>query len=197
MSTFPENPGQSDSVRDALRRSRLVAREAMTEEEHHLASTLIEEALFQHLANRVPGLLAFCWPIRREFDPLPLLARLCGLGWRACMPVVVAPNAPMAFHEWSPQAAMKPGYYDIPVPVVATPVHPDLVLLPLVAFDSHCYRLGYGGGYFDRTLAALTPQPITIGIGFELARVDSISPETHDVALDYVVTEAGIFACPD
>jgi len=113
------------------------------------------------------------------------------------MPVVVAPNAPMAFHEWSPQTAMKPGYYDIPVPVVANPVQPDLVLLPLVAFDSHCYRLGYGGGYFDRTLAALTPQPITIGIGFELARVDSISPETHDVALDFVVTEAGIFACPD
>jgi len=89
---------------------------------------------------------------------------------------------------------MKPGHYDIPVPVEAIELLPDQVLVPLVAFDAQGYRLGYGGGYFDRTLAALAPPPATIGVGFEVGRVDSIAPEAHDIPLDHIVTEAGFFS---
>ena len=69
---------------------------------------------------------------------------------------------------------------------------PNIILLPLVAFDRQGFRLGYGGGYFDRTLAALVPRPLAIGVGFELARVADIRPQAHDLPLDAVVTEAGI-----
>ena len=193
MSTLAENLGQNDSVRNALRRRCLTAREAMAEESHEAASEKIQAALWQHLASRQAGTLAFCWPLRREFDPLPLARKLHQIGWQICMPVVVAPEAAMEFRQWTPQSAMKPGYYDIPVPAAEVPAQPDVVLVPLVAFDHQGYRLGYGGGYFDRTLAALSPLPMTIGIGFELARVDSIFPEAHDVALDFIVTEAGFF----
>ena len=72
----------------------------------------------------------------------------------------------------------------------------SVVLLPLVAFDARGYRLGYGGGYFDRTLAALDPHPLTIGVGFELGRVETIHPEPHDIALACIATERGLFTCP-
>lgn len=196
MSAFSENPGQNDSVRADLRRRCLAAREAMTERQHRDASNRIHELLSQHLAALTPGVLAFCWPMRGEFDPLPLARQLIAAGWRTCMPVVVQPAAAMVCHEWSAEMAMKPGLYDIPVPAHSQVLQPDVMLLPLVAFDRQGYRLGYGGGYFDRTLAGLSPQPITIGVGFELARVPSIFPETHDIPLDCIVTEAGLFRCP-
>jgi 5,10-methenyltetrahydrofolate synthetase len=194
VSAFPENPGQSDSVRAALRRHCLAAREALTEAQHHVHSMHIEDILFRHFSAQPPQTLAFCWPMRREFDPRPLMGRLLALGWQACMPVVIAPDTPMAFHRWYPEAAMKPGHYDIPVPAEAIELLPDQVLVPLVAFDAQGYRLGYGGGYFDRTLAALAPLPATIGVGFEVGRVDSIGPEAHDIPLDHIVTEAGFFS---
>ncbi|GAB2180791.1 hypothetical protein DLREEDagrD3_10140 [Denitratisoma sp. agr-D3] len=130
--------------------------------------------------------------MRQEFDARPLAARLHSLGWDLALPVVAAPDSPLVFHRWGPDAAMVPGAYDIPVPAVAAPLVPDYLLVPLVAFDRHGYRLGYGGGYFDRTLAALSPAPVALGVGFELARVDSIYPEAHDRPLDYLVTEAGL-----
>lgn len=79
----------------------------------------------------------------------------------------------------------------IPIPADGAVLVPDVVLLPLVAFDRRGFRLGYGGGYFDRTLAAIVPRPFTVGIGFEIARVDTIQPQQHDIPLDAVVTEAG------
>lgn len=164
----------------------------MGEAEHRRASTLIQGHLLQALGRRSPGALGFCWPVRSEFDPLPLAFELHHRGWQLCMPVVVAAASPMAFRLWTPHTAMKPGYYGIPIPDDETAVAPDTLLLPLVAFDPHGYRLGYGGGYFDRTLAALTPRPTTLGVGFELGRVDTTHPGRYDIPLDQVVTEAGI-----
>lgn len=165
----------------------------MPEAQHAHASTRIEALLFQLLGAQSPGTLAFCWPIQREYDPLPLMLRLHDSGWRFGMPVVVQPDAPMAFHRWTPDTVMTPGHFGIPVPTEQTEVRPDWVLLPLVAFDARGYRIGYGGGYFDRTLAELIPRPRCIGVGFELGRVSSIGPESHDVPVDYLVTEAGVF----
>ena len=112
-------------------------------------------------------------------------------GWRACQPVVVAPAAPMHFLAWTPDAPMTADRHGIPIPATAPCAAPDVLLLPLVAFDGEGYRIGYGGGYFDRTLAALRPRPLTIGVGFEVGRVDSVRPQAHDIRLDLIVTEAG------
>ena len=86
--------------------------------------------------------------------------------------------------------AMASGVYDIPVPEARNVVRPDVVLAPLVGFDAENYRLGYGGGYFDRTLAALAPRPVAIGVGFEVQHLDSVYPRPHDIPMEVIVTEA-------
>jgi 5-formyltetrahydrofolate cyclo-ligase len=86
---------------------------------------------------------------------------------------------------------MTPGVYDIPVPAMRDVVVPAVLLVPVVGFDRTNYRLGYGGGYYDRTLAAADPRPMAIGVGFELSRLNTIHPQPHDIPLDAVVTEAG------
>jgi 5,10-methenyltetrahydrofolate synthetase len=98
----------------------------------------------------------------------------------------------MQFRLWRPDSPMTDDRHGIPIPDTPACEAPDIVLLPLVAFDDQGYRIGYGGGYFDRTLAALDPRPFAIGVGFELARVESVRPEPHDIRLDAIVTEAGL-----
>jgi 5,10-methenyltetrahydrofolate synthetase len=88
---------------------------------------------------------------------------------------------------------LAPDRYGIPTPLAGDFVQPDLILLPLNGFDTAGYRLGYGGGYFDRTLAVLSPRPLAVGVGFEINRVGSIRPESHDQRLDWIITEAGSF----
>lgn len=177
--------------RAALRTARLAAREALSPADHAARSARIETHLATLLATRPAGTLAFCAAVRKEFDARPLVTRLLAAGWRAAMPVVLAPAAPMVFRAWSPQTPMATDRHGIPIPAQGLAVSPDVVLLPLVAFDGAGYRIGYGGGYFDRTLAATVPRPWSIGVGFELGRVDSIRPEAHDWPLDALVTEAG------
>lgn len=180
------------AVRDVLRRAMIVARQAMPAEAQQRASERILDHLAGLLLPRPAGTLGFCWPIRAEVDCRPLVARLITAGWLATMPTVVAAAAPMEFRGWAPDAPMTVDPYGIPVPATAAGPAPDVLLLPLVAFDSAGYRLGYGGGYFDRTLAACTPRPQAIGIGFDFCAVASIHPEAHDQPLDLVVTESGI-----
>jgi 5-formyltetrahydrofolate cyclo-ligase len=121
------------------------------------------------LTSLPPQTLAFCAPVRGEFDARPLATELLGCGWQAAMPVVVAPAAPMVFRAWSPDPRWAPTATASRSRRSGPELRPDIVLLPLVAFDAQCFRLGYGGGYFDRTLAALVPRPQAIGVGFELA----------------------------
>lgn len=186
----------SPSFRAALRQEKIAARVALDAATHAELSTRLaahlEPLLLAQAAALTTPTLAFCAPVRNEFDARPLAARLIRQGWRAAMPVVIAPATPMIFRAWTPHAPMSRDRHGIPIPTAGEELVPDIVLLPLVAFDAAGYRLGYGGGYFDRTLAALVPRPFTIGIGFELARVPSIHPQTHDAPLDAVVTEAGI-----
>ena len=188
----PENPAVNIVNRDALRRDRVALRQALTADRHAQFSAAIDASLTKFLTAHPPGTLAFCWPIRAEFDCRPLAQRLLAKGWRACIPTVVGANAAMVFRAWSPGAPMSQDHHGIPIPAQNTLLTPDVVLLPLVAFDAAGFRLGYGGGYFDRTLTALVPRPMAIGVGFELARVDSIRPEPHDIPLDVIVTEAGL-----
>lgn len=181
------------SFRNALRNRLIAAREALPAELHAQRSRQIERHLGALVDVLSPAVLAFCWPFRGEFDARALVvARLPG-GLRACLPVVVDNGRPLEFREWSPQSEMIEDRYGIHIPARGETLRPDAILMPLNAFDAAGYRLGYGGGYFDRSLAALSPRPRAVGVGFELARVDSIRPQAYDLPMDFIVTEAGAF----
>ena len=144
-------------------------------------------------AGEVRGRTVGCyWPIRGEPDLRPWLAGLVERGAVCALPVVVAPRQPLAFHRWRPGERLVPGHWNIPVPAEPVPVVPDLVIAPLVGFDAGCYRLGYGGGFFDRTLAGLRGRVQAIGIGYASARLATIFPQWHDVPMDLLVTEEGV-----
>ena len=114
-------------------------------------------------------------------------------GATLALPEVQENSAPLRFRQWWPEALMKSGAYAIPVPDNTETVTVGAIIMPMVGFDQQGYRLGYGGGYFDRTLAAIDPRPLTIGVAFEILRLDSVHPQPHDIAMDFIVTEAGIY----
>ncbi|MDD5295529.1 MAG: 5-formyltetrahydrofolate cyclo-ligase [Rhodocyclaceae bacterium] len=185
------------SFRDDLRKGLISRREAMPREVHATASCALDGHLSALLARLSPRCLGFCWPYRGEFDARPLMTRLVAAGTRAALPVVTGTAAPMIFREWTPETPMVEAHYGIPIPAAGPHVVPDLILMPVNGFDAAGYRLGYGGGYFDRTLESLIPRPVAVGVGFELARVASIRPQPFDERLNYLVTEAGAFAVTD
>lgn len=154
-------------------------------------------AIDSHLERGFPGLrsatLAFCWPIRNEYDARHLAKMLREAGALTALPVVVAPKMPLVFREWHPGVEMARGPLDIPYPVGSREIDPQAVLLPMNGWDAQGFRLGYGGGFFDRTLAALVKKPQVIGVSYELARMPSIHPQPWDIPMDYVVTERGVY----
>ena len=129
------------------------------------------------------------WPFKGEYDPRPLMRSLHVQGVRLSLPVVVERARPLVFREWRPGIRLVPGIWDIPVPAEGGAIMPNVLLAPLVGFDARGYRLGYGGGYYDRTLAALPERPLVIGIGFEPSRLETIHPQRHDIPMDLIVTE--------
>lgn len=177
--------------RQALRREMVARRAIMSETEHAVLSAAIVGHLRATLP--LPRMMAFCWPIKHEPDVRAVVEFWAGLGVRAALPVVLAPATPLAFRIWTADTRLEADRYGIPTPVDGDFVQPDMILLPLNGFDAAGYRLGYGGGYFDRTLAALAPRPLAVGVGFEINRLDCIRPEMHDQRLDWIVTENGAF----
>lgn len=155
------------------------------------------QAIDVTLERSFPGLaqrrLALCWPIKNEYDPRHLARTLRERGARIALPVVVAPKQPLAFREWHPGVALARGPMDIPYPVDSAEVVPEAVLLPMNGWDQQGYRLGYGAGFFDRTLAALAVKPVVIGVTYELGRLETIHPQPWDIPVDYVVTERDVY----
>jgi len=178
--------------RAALRRRLIAERLAMGEAERRRANA----AILRHLSARFPpgrfGVVAGYWPIRGEADPLPYLAEVIAAGGVTALPVTPPTPAPLAFRRWTPGAAMETDSVGVPHPVDGAEVTPEALIVPLAGFDAAGHRLGYGAGYYDRTLAALSPRPYAIGVGFELGRLATIAPEPHDEPLDAIVTEAGL-----
>jgi 5,10-methenyltetrahydrofolate synthetase len=150
-----------------------------------------------YLERSSPGLgscrLAFCWPIKGEYDARHLARTLRERGALTALPVVAAPKTPLIFREWHPGIVLAKGPLDIPFPVGSQQLTPDAVLLPMNGWDPQGYRLGYGGGFFDRTLAALAKRPLAVGISYEMAKLATIHPQPWDIAMDYVVTERGVY----
>ncbi|SBT03399.1 5-formyltetrahydrofolate cyclo-ligase [Candidatus Accumulibacter aalborgensis] len=182
--------------RRALRRTLLARRLALPSAEWAQLSCRV----CAHLRAGFPQLSAmtvgFCWPLNHEPDLRPLIEGWVNerrKGFRALLPVVVAADQALAFRAWTPGTVMFADRYGIPTPASGDFLIPEVLLLPVNGFDSAGYRIGYGGGHFDRTLASLRPRPLAVGVGFELARLASILPQPHDQPLDAMVTEAGVF----
>ena len=150
-----------------------------------------------YIERSFPGLarsrVAFCWPIKNEYDARHIARTLRGLGALTALPVVVAPKTPLVFREWYPGVELAKGALDIPYPVSSREIVPQAVLLPMNGWDPKGYRLGYGAGFFDRTLASLAQRPVVIGVTYEQARLDTIHPQPWDIPVDYLVTERGVY----
>ena len=185
---------------DALKLWRKSERQRLLGERDALSAPIVDahrRRIDAHLERGFPGLrraiLAFCWPIRNEYDARHLAKTLREAGALTALPVVVAPKTPLVFREWHPGVELATGPLDIPYPVGSAELAPRVVLLPMNGWDAAGYRLGYGAGYFDRTLAGLAKKPDVIGVSFELARMSTIHPQPWDIPVDYVVTERGIY----
>lgn len=189
-----EDPADLKQWRQAQRAALLARRQASTPAERAAwndAITAWLETGFPLLRGLVVG---FCWPYKGEVDPRPLIHPLREHGTRVVLPAVIAKGQPLEFREWWPGAPMKAGSLGIPMPEGTPVLLPDAVLVPAVGFSEQGWRLGYGGGYFDRTLATLVPQPLKICLAHELSRIPTIHAQPHDIPMDFVVTEAGIHA---
>lgn len=137
-----------------------------------------------------PGTVIACyWPFKGEFDPRFAMRAWRQNGARTALPVVLHKASPLQFRDWWPGMATRKGVYDLPIPEGSDIVTPQLALIPPIGFDAQGYRLGYGGGFYDRTLAALAPQPLKMGVAFEMARIATIDPQPHDIAMDFIATE--------
>ena len=160
-----------------------------------------QEALSRRMLDTLklhePACVGFYWPLPGEFDARAAIAIWLALGAhrQASLPVVTNRGEALQFRAWAPDTPMKTGHHRIPEPATEVVVMPDLLFVPCVGFDVEGYRLGYGGGYYDRTLAAWpgATRPVTAGIAYEACRTDALQREAHDIPLDLIITEAACY----
>jgi 5-formyltetrahydrofolate cyclo-ligase len=183
------------------RRARSIAA-AMRANANDALHSLAPEALARRglsFASLVPGsVVSGFHPHRTELDPLPLLARLAGEGFTTALPVVTGRGQRLLFREWKPGDAIVSGIWDIPMPPEdAAVVEPDALLVPMLAFDVRGFRLGYGGGYYDRTLHELrrVKKVVAIGVAYAAQQMASVPHGVNDASLDYILTEQGYLRC--
>jgi 5-formyltetrahydrofolate cyclo-ligase len=190
-----------------------IARNPVAESKNALRKTLLEarlqgvlapaaqEALSRRLLDALkqhqPACVGFYWPLPGEFDARGAIAIWLAGGTQrqAALPVIISRGEALQFHAWAPDTPMKIGHHRISEPVSNTLVTPDLLFVPCVGFDADGYRLGYGGGYYDRTLAAwpAATRPVTVGIAYEACRTEALAREAHDIPLDLVITDTASY----
>ena len=194
------DPQQASDVarwRKAERTRLLEARKALSVEARRSWGLALMDHL-RVLLPQVPGwgpgtVFSAYWPIKGEADLRPLMTELHQQGIAVALPLVETKAAPLVFRRWTPETTMVRGDWNIPVPPPDAPVvTPQVALAPLVGWEDGRYRLGYGGGYFDRTLAGV--HPFAIGVGLQSARLATIFPQPHDIPLNAIVTESGVQA---
>jgi 5,10-methenyltetrahydrofolate synthetase len=163
-------------------------------------SDLLQQVMRIWLVGRSDTVIGAYWPIKGEFDPLPALHRWKEDGElldepqlrRIGLPVVDKLHQTLKFHAWFPGCPMEEDAFGIPKPKDTEVVVPTLLFVPCVGYGVGGYRLGYGGGFYDRTLAQLRPKPYTVGLGFASGFLPNLEPEPHDVALDAILNELGV-----
>lgn len=188
----PQSPFEPSQDKVLLRRQLQAERQALLD--RHQRSVHLQEVLRVWLIGRRERTIGAYWPIKGEFDALPALYRWSEAdpGRRIGLPVVDRATRQLRFHVWYPGCAMEEDAYGIPKPKDTEAFDPQMLLVPCVGFGPGGMRLGYGGGFYDRTLAALQPRPFTVGLAFAHGFIPWLLPEPHDVALDAILTEEGV-----
>ena len=177
------------AFRKAKRVELLERRRALDFDARKRYAKALTDRLLAAVDLRAFTVLGFYWPIRGELDLRGIARGHLDAGGVTAVPVVVAKNEPVEFWSWELGSPMQRGFWNIPVPLERRCVTPEVLVIPLVGYDAAGYRLGYGGGFYDRTLAALTPRPFRIGVGFDDSALETIHPQPHDIPMDVIVTE--------
>jgi 5-formyltetrahydrofolate cyclo-ligase len=182
-----------EKTKAALRIDARAARAALDEQERAERAQLVAELFFEHIALGSSDVVAAYWRIRDELDCQPILLKLMDSGQPVVLPAVQGSDKPLDLRVWEVGTALyESGFGTLAPSELAPRAVPDLILVPLLGFDAHGTRLGYGGGYYDRTLARLPNKPRLIGLAFACQEVAHIPREDHDVPLDAVITEHGV-----
>ena len=176
--------------RKAERERLIAARLAVSADTRAAMSNRIAAGLDALIGDIAGRMVSLYWPFRGEPDLRAWMASVNERGGRTALPVVIEKGQPLVFRPYKPGDRLEKGVWNIPIPAEGDPVLPDIVISPIVGIDPGKYRLGYGGGFFDRTLAAMPFRPLVIGVGYELQRIATIYPQPHDIPMTTVVTEA-------
>ena len=180
-------------------RQRLIA-ERLALPNRLILSEELQRVMRFWLMGREDSVIGAYWPIKGEFDPLPALHRWKEDGElldepqrrRIGLPVVNKVHKTLTFHAWHPGCPMEEDAYGIPKPKDTEVIVPTLLFVPCVGYAAGGYRLGYGGGFYDRTLATLQPKPFTVGLGFTNGYLDDFEPEAFDLPLDAILNDNGV-----
>ncbi|VWX55490.1 5-formyltetrahydrofolate cyclo-ligase [Burkholderiales bacterium 8X] len=195
----PDSSSKTDlSPKGRLRTSLIEQRLAMPDWDAR--SDLLQRVMRIWLVGRPDAVIGAYWPIKREFDPLPALHRWKEDGElldrpqprRIGLPVVDREHKTLSFLAWHPGCPMENDAFDIPKPKDTEQITPTLLFVPCLGYSAGGYRLGYGGGFYDRTLASLEPRPFTVGLGFANGFLEDLDPEAHDLPLDAILNENGV-----
>jgi 5-formyltetrahydrofolate cyclo-ligase len=182
-----------EAVKAELRKDAHAVRAALSDEVRAEAAKLVATHFFESIAYAPEDVIAGYWRIRDELDCQPILIRLMDSGQKVVLPVVEGDEAPLDLRVWEADAPLyEAGFGTLAPSDLAPRAAPDIVLMPLLGFDSEGTRLGYGGGYYDRTLAVLPKRPMLVGLAFAAQELPHIPREPHDVPLDAIVTENGV-----
>ncbi|TPM41872.1 5-formyltetrahydrofolate cyclo-ligase [Mesorhizobium sp. B2-3-4] len=176
--------------RKAERERLIAARLEMSADTRAAMSQRIADGIDTIIGDIAGRMVSLYWPFRGEPDLRPWMASINERGGRTALPIVIEKGRPLIFRAYKPGDRLEKGVWNIPIPAEGDPVLPDIVISPIVGIDPANYRLGYGGGFFDRTLAAMPFKPLVIGVGYELQRIATIYPQPHDIPMDRIVTEA-------
>lgn len=175
--------------RKAERQRLIEARMAMDVDQRKAGSARIAANAAQAIGGLDSKIVSFYWPFRGEPDLRDWMIEVIDHGGRVALPVVLEKAKPLEFRLWSPGEPLERGVWNILIPSRRVAVSPDVVIAPVVGFDEENYRLGYGGGFFDRTLAAAEKKPFKIGVGYAGSRIRTIYPQPHDIRMDVIVTD--------
>jgi len=186
------------SAKQSLRKS--LIEERLNLPDRMVRADLLQRAMRIYLVGRSDLVIGAYWPIKGEFDPLPALHRWKEDGElleqpqprRIGLPVIDKVHKTLSFWAWYPGCPMEEDAYGIPKPKDTELIVPTLLFVPCVGYSAGGYRLGYGGGFYDRTLAALQPKPTTVGLGYTQGYVADFEPEPHDVPLDAILNDNGV-----
>ncbi|MCW1917372.1 5-formyltetrahydrofolate cyclo-ligase [Rhodobacter sp. KR11] len=176
-----------DEIKAAARKDAFARRKEAYSRGQGQAAELLADVLAEFGTLTLSGYM----PMRTEIDPLPAMARHRG---PVGVPVILAPATPLRFRLWTPDATMVTGDFGALIPADGPWIEPQVMIAPLLSFDARGYRLGYGGGFYDRTVQALRARHKVTVIGFAFAaqEVDEVPIDQHDEKLDAIVTEAGV-----